>query len=682
MSTDPLISHLQNDLLLNILKHSEDIGKCATHITSQIREIIGVRVVALFERLPDGSHHLAGASPERKQNLFDDESMARLIDLASSLQAPTLITPGRGDLGVCLLDLGMNESFVVPLRVGIEGYGFLLLLDIMDNTGIGHVLDMLTDISGLLSLILKNAFLFKHLETLVARRSSELLESETRSRSILQVALDGFWIIDGKGRIVDVNDAYCTMSGYSRNELLTLTVAQLEARETEQEVAEAAQRVLAGSKPRFETIHRRKDDSLLYIDLVAQRLPGRDDQIFAFIRDITEKKLAEIEHEKLQVQLAQAQKMESVGRLAGGVAHDFNNMLGVILGHTELAMDQTDPQNPLYDDLTEIQKAAQRSADLTRQLLAFARKQTITPKILDLNVTVTGMLKMLQRLIGENISLSWSPGPDLWPVRMDPSQIDQILANLCVNARDAITGVGSVRIETKNVTVGTSQLPENPDELPGEYVRLTVEDTGSGIDAQDLTTIFEPFFTTKPLGQGTGLGLATVYGIVRQNRGFIQVASAKNQGTSFHIHLPYHSRNSDIETFDKKESDVQSDGHKTILLVEDEPAILKMIGNMLNRLGYNVLSATSPQEAIGISREYKGRIHLLMTDVIMPEMSGRELARHIEEEDGKMKYLFMSGYTADLVAPHGVLENGIAFLQKPFSKAELSEAVKKVLLNS
>jgi signal transduction histidine kinase len=254
--------------------------------------------------------------------------------------------------------------------------------------------------------------------------------------------------------------------------------------------------------------------------------------------DITERKRAEQEKSDLETQLQQVQKIESVGRLAGGVAHDFNNMLGVILGHAEMAKEQVDATHPIYDDLEEIRKAAERSANLTRQLLAFARKQTVSPKILDINDTVTNMLKMLRRLIGEQIHLIWIPGRDLWPLKMDPSQIDQIVANLCVNARDAIDGVGQITIRSANILIDDDYCANHPDSAPGEYVQLIVNDTGCGMDNATLTHIFEPFFTTKGLGDGVGLGLATVYGAVRQNNGFVHVYSEPRQGTSFTIYLP------------------------------------------------------------------------------------------------------------------------------------------------
>ncbi|MFZ2630653.1 MAG: PAS domain S-box protein [Desulfosalsimonadaceae bacterium] len=312
---------------------------------------------------------------------------------------------------------------------------------------------------------------------------------------------------------------------------------------------------------------------------------GRVTALVGLHTDITERKRAEEEKTKLEAQFHQAQKMESVGRLAGGVAHDFNNMLSVILGFTELAMAKADPSQSLLVDLAEVRKAANRSADLTRQLLAFARKQTIAPKVIDLNETVAGMIKMLRQLIGEDIDLIWEPGANLWPVKVDPSQLDQILANLCVNARDAIHDVGKITIETKNVALDKAFCAEKPGCILGEYLRLAVSDTGKGIDKETLGQIFEPFFTTKTMGKGTGLGLATVYGIVKQNNGFIDVYSEPGQGTTFTIYLPRHELKAGQM---QKESPAEQAerGHETILLVENEPAILEMATQMLEMHGY------------------------------------------------------------------------------------------------
>ena len=399
---------------------------------------------------------------------------------------------------------------------------------------------------------------------------------------------------------------------------------------------------------------------------------GRLDGAIIVNLDISDRKA-------LEEQLLQAQKMESIGRLAGGVAHDFNNMLGVILGYAEILLEQVSVGQPMYKAVHGIQQAAQRSANLTRQLLAFARKQTVAPQVLDLNATVAGMLTMLRRLIGEDIALSWLPGPDLWPVRMDPSQIDQILANLCVNARDAIGGkTGRVTIETANVVFDQAYCAIHAGFLPGEYVLLAVSDDGCGMDQEILSHLFEPFYTTKETGEGTGLGSAMVYGIIRQNNGFINVYSEPDQGTTFKMYLPRFAVQGD-GAIQPETVQPMACGQETILLVEDEPMILEMVSLMLQSQGYTVLAATTPGEALRTAREYAGDLHLLMTDVIMPEMNGRELARNLRTLYPGLKRLFMSGYTANVIAHHGVLDAGVHFIQKPFSKKDLAAKVRCVL---
>ncbi len=393
--------------------------------------------------------------------------------------------------------------------------------------------------------------------------------------------------------------------------------------------------------------------------------------------DITDRKLAENERSRLREQLNQAQKMESIGRLAGGIAHDFNNMLAVIIGQADLALDLIPESDPLSSELHRIQAAADRSAELTRQLLAFARKQTILPKILDLNRTVGGMLQMLRRLIGENIELIWAPGSDTGLVRMDPSQIDQILVNLCLNARDAIGQQGRILIETANADLGDDYRVTYAGYRPGKYVMLAVSDDGSGMDADTVVHAFEPFFTTKEPGRGTGLGLATVYGIVRQNEGFVTVYSEPGHGTIFKIYLP---RCTEGWAPTPEAPVVPTEGgHETILLVEDELMLREIIQEMLQRHGYTVMSAATPEDAIRLAREYRGEIHLVLTDVIMPQMSGCELVNEVQPFHPGARRLFMSGYTASLVARHGVLDFDLHYIQKPFSMHDLAFKIRQAL---
>ena len=395
-------------------------------------------------------------------------------------------------------------------------------------------------------------------------------------------------------------------------------------------------------------------------------------------QDITDRKLAEAERIQLQEQLTQAQKMESVGRLAGGVAHDFNNMLSVITGHVELALHATAAGDPVRGDLEEIRAAARRAAGLTRQLLAFARRQVVTPKVLDLNATVEASLGMLRRLIGGNIELIWLPSADAGRVRVDPSQVDQVLTNLAANARDAIDGVGRVTIRTGLATLGASERPRHENVVPGPHAVLEVTDSGHGMGSDTVAHIFEPFFTTKPVGRGTGLGLATVYGIVKQNDGAIEVDSEVGRGTTVRIFLPRVEADVTGATTDMAAGS-QQPGQETVLLVEDESAVLRLSKIVLERFGYKVLTAGTPSEAIHLFQTHEGRVHLLVTDVVMPEMNGRELAARLRETRPELKALFVSGYSASALAPRGVLDEGVHFLQKPFSLEDLASSVREAL---
>jgi nitrogen-specific signal transduction histidine kinase/CheY-like chemotaxis protein len=392
-------------------------------------------------------------------------------------------------------------------------------------------------------------------------------------------------------------------------------------------------------------------------------------------------KWAEEEKATFEGQLQQVLKMESVSRLTAGVAHDFNNMLGVILGNVEMALGQVDPGAPLYTDLTEIRQAAEHSADLTRQLLLFARNRAPVPIVLNLNASVTGMLKMLNRFVGENVDLVWKPETDVWPVKTDSSQIDQVLVNLCVNARDAIADIGKITIQTKNIVVDEAYCAKHPGASPGEYVQLTVSDADNGTDKAALTHHSEPFFTTKGAGKGTGLGLTTVYSILKQNNGFVDVLGTPGQGTTFKIHLPRYV-GKDEHTPSTGAAAPPLRGKETLLLVEDDPAFLRMTARMLKSQGYTVLAASTPGEAILLAWEHSDKIQLLLSDVIMPEMNGRDLTKKLVALYPHIKCLFMSGYRANAIVSRGMTsESGKPshFIQKPFTLTELSARVREAL---
>ncbi|MGM0432747.1 MAG: PAS domain S-box protein [Spirochaetota bacterium] len=385
------------------------------------------------------------------------------------------------------------------------------------------------------------------------------------------------------------------------------------------------------------------------------------------------------EHKALEVQLLQAQKMESVGQLAGGIAHDFNNMLMGIMGYTELCLDRIGVDHPIRELLDEIMLGAERSAELTHQLLAFARKQTIAPKEVDLNDTVGGMLQMLRRLIGEDIDLSWHPGANLRLVKVDPGQIDQILANLCVNARDAIgDGVGKVTIETQNVFIDVDYCAKHEEAVIGTYVMLAISDDGCGMDSTTLERLFEPFFTTKGVGKGTGLGLSTVYGIVKQNNGFVNVYSEPGKGTTFRIYLPRFAGENGVQN-EVEITKERPGGSETVMLVEDEKGVRVTTALFLEQLGYTVLTAETPSAALQLAAELDGAIKLLITDVVLPSMSGRALAEKLAPDYPDMKILYISGYPANVIAHQGILEEGVHFLEKPFTRDDIAGKVYKIL---
>jgi len=499
---------------------------------------------------------------------------------------------------------------------------------------------------------------------------SKLRESEERYRGLVDLAVDGILLGSHEGIIIDANKYMSTITGMAREDLVGKHISDL--RFTKESLDKSPLRFDLLEKGKIvlsERVMARPDGSEVSVEMSTKMMP--DGTYQSIYRDITERKAFEN-------QLRQTHKMESVGRLAGGVAHDFNNMLGVILGFVELTLDKIDIAHPIHGDLLEIQKAATRSAALTRQLLAFASLQPAETKVLDLNETVEGMLKMLRRLIGENVHLVWMRGADLWPVKMDPSQIDQILVNLCVNARDAISGSGQLSIKTRNVSIDAVFCKEHPDFIPGDYVRLSVRDDGCGMDKATLANIFEPFFTTKGLAEGTGLGLATIYGIVRQNSGFIKVDSAPGAGTNFNIYLPRHAVPITPARVHKQSESLKG-GQETILLVEDEPSVLKVTEVMLAHLGYTVLAANTPDEALCIAATYAGGIDLLITDVLMPELNGKDLAGKMQSLYPRQKSLFMSGYTADIITPDDALEKAACFIQKPFTIKGLASKVREVL---
>ncbi|MDP8243689.1 MAG: ATP-binding protein [Candidatus Hinthialibacter antarcticus] len=524
-----------------------------------------------------------------------------------------------------------------------------------------------------------------NLEKTVGHQEQEIGATKQMLQLILNSVPDFIFWKDRNCVYIGCNQNFAVVAGVgSPNEIIGKTDYELAWKKEEADFfIECDRRVMDSNTPELHLIEPQLQSNGKHAWLDTNKIPLHDQDgnvigVLGTYEDITEKMKAEKDNKKLQSDLEQSRKIESVGRLAGGVAHDFNNMLSVILGHSELAIGQVKSSDMIYVNLQEIMKAAKHSAELTRQLLAFARKQTISPKVVNLNETVDSMMKMLKRLIGEDINLVWAPGAPLWLVRVDPTQLDQIMINLCVNARDAIKGVGKVTIETNNQPVDDESCADKPGFIAGDYVRLSVTDNGVGMSNDIVNQIFEPFFTTKKTGKGTGLGLATIYGIVKQNNGYIDVDSEEGEGSCFTIYLPRYQG----ETVHKNPAASIAEnarGTETVLLVEDEPALLELTTQIVNQLGYHTLTADSPDEALKVVSEYNGEIHLLLTDVIMPEMNGRELAKRLGERYPGVKLLFMSGYTSDVIAHHGILDDDVVFIQKPFTASALSIKLREAL---
>jgi len=491
----------------------------------------------------------------------------------------------------------------------------------------------------------------------------------------VEQSADTVIIMDRTGVMEYVNPAFEALTGYSRQEMIGQTLAILKPEQAADELYEQMWKtVLSGNVFRGIVTNRKKNGETFIIEKALTPLRDGSGLITHFIstdRDITERR-------KLESDLQQAQKMDAIGKLAGGVAHDFNNLLLVISAYAELMLDSLGDGDPLRRNVGEIMNASRRAADLTRQLLAFGRKQMQLLQVLDLNAVIGEIAGMLPRLIGEDIELVFVPGHDLGKVKADPGQIEQMIMNLAANARDAMPDGGTLMIETATMRVDESYVQRHSIVPPGDYVLLTVTDSGEGIAAEHLPHIFEPFYTTKEAGKGTGLGLATVYGIVKQNGGFVWAYSELGLGTTFKVYLPQvQSLSSEVRA--TKPAEHSPRGCETLLLVEDEASVRQASRQFLTRSGYNVLEATDGEDALRVSREHQGPIHVMITDVVMPRMGGPRLAERLAEERPDMKVLFVSGYAENTVLQHGKIDVTAHFLDKPFSSKALARKVREVL---
>jgi PAS domain S-box-containing protein len=507
------------------------------------------------------------------------------------------------------------------------------------------------------------------------RAAEALRRSEASFRSVVEDAPYGIYRASLSGELVLVNPALQKILGYaSQTELLQANLGTQIYRNPldHQKVNELLLRQQSFNDVEVEW--KRKDGTPITVRCSGWPIKdesGRVAFLELFAEDVTERRA-------LERQLRMAQKMEAVGRLSGGIAHDFNNLLGVIIGYSQVLKRSLKPEHPLYEHAEEIEKASQRAVSLTRQLLAFSRQQVLEPVILNMNALVSDMEKMLPRLIGEDVALTLTLDPALGQVKADPGQVEQVIMNLAVNARDAMPDGGKLTIQTANVDLDTAYTHQHPGSRVGSYVMLRVTDTGTGIDPEIQAQIFEPFFTTKERDKGTGLGLATVYGVVKQSGGYIAVDSEKGKGASFSVYL-LRVENAVAAPDLSNDAPVSVRGSETVLLVEDEESLRKLADMFLRDSGYHVLTAADGAQALQVARQYAGPIHLLLTDVVMPGINGRVLAERLAPSQPGMRILYVSGYTDSFIAGHGVLEAGAHLLHKPFTEESLTRKVRELL---
>lgn len=504
------------------------------------------------------------------------------------------------------------------------------------------------------------------------KQAQETLQrSEERHRSILQTALSGYWLTDLQGNLLEVNESYCRMSGYSEEELLTMSISDLDVIEADGDTSSHVQKIMTHGSDRFESRHRRKDGTVFDVEVSTTFQPIEGGRIVVFLRDITH-------NHKLEEQLRQSQKMEAIGLLAGGIAHDFNNILTVIMGYCSLLSMTPHTDSFENEALEHLNSAAERAAQLTRSLLAFSHKQVMDPKPIYLNDVVQQVQKFLIRIIGEDITLKSIFSDATLKVMADAGQIEQVLMNLATNARDAMPGGGTLTIETGAQEIDDSFVANHGYGIPGRYAVMSVSDTGIGMNEETRNKIFEPFFTTKEVGRGTGLGMGIVYGIVTQHNGFVYVYSEPGKGTAFKIYIPLLDKNETVGII-KVAAKQPHGGNETILVVEDDPSIRRLVETLLVRSGYKVLLAENGQEGVDAFIVNRSRIKLILMDMIMPKKSGIEAYREIKPALGEIKVIFISGYTDDFIRSRGELEAGTDLIMKPLKPTDLLRKVREML---
>jgi two-component system cell cycle sensor histidine kinase/response regulator CckA len=562
-------------------------------------------------------------------------------------------------------------AITLLLTAGIASFAWPMLQDRPSES-----IQMGIAVRGLVGLVLLFDVYTIYQQLQIHRIRRRLIGREELFQLISENAVDMIAVVDTKGRRLYNSPSYHRILGYTEQELRdSPTLAQIHPDDLQTVVEAAKEAQRSGVGRRIEYRMRRKDGDWVFLESTASAIrdaKGEVEKLVIVNREIGERR-------QLEEQLRQSQKMDAIGRLSGGVAHDFNNLLGVIIGYSEVLQEQMNEADPRRSCVDQVLEAGKRAASLTRQLLAFSRQQVLEPKVLVLNGVVSDMEKMLRRLIGEDVELTTNLDPELGKVRTDPGQIEQVIMNLAVNARDAMPEGGKLRIETSNAQMDEVIVRRYPFPVqPGEYILLTVSDSGIGMDKATQQRIFEPFFTTKEKGKGTGLGLATVYGVVKQSGGYIDVCSSPGNGTTFRIYLPRLGQDEAVHAAQPTLS-IPLQGTETVLLVEDEKNLRSLTCNLLELQGYVVLQAENGNEALKISRQNTSVIHLLLTDLVMPGIGGRALAQQLSKERPDMKVAYMSGYAGQTYGGQAVLRPGACFLQKPFTRDNLARKVREAL---
>jgi len=688
-------TNLQLTALIEIglqLASERDPQRLLENVCHTARDLIGARYVAVGV-LGEDAHALrhffiSGMDAERAVGIGSPAARPGVLGKLLAERRPVRLQNPGGDpnaVGFPPAHPSIHSFLAAPIVSPEHIYGWIYLID---KIGAAEFSDederLVVILAAQVGRIYENGKLYREAQRYAIELEQEVAErrrteatvrrSEQRYRSLVEAARDAIFTISADGLLTSLNPAFETMTGWASAEWLNQPFARLIHPDDSAAVQNLLQRILQGAaEPLFELRVRTQSGEYVNAECTATRQSqdGETVSMLVIARDISER-------QRLEAQFRQAQKMEAIGRLAGGVAHDFNNLLTAIGGYATLAGDALPGDSPGRSDLEEIQKAAQRATSLTHQLLAFARKQIIEPRVFSLNDLILDMDKLLRRLIGEDIDLATRPARDLGLVQADPSQIEQVIMNLAINARDAMPMGGKLTIETGNIELDETYALARAEVQPGSYVLLALSDTGHGMDAQTIAHLFEPFFTTKEPGKGTGLGLATVYGIVKQSDGHISIYSEPGYGATFKIYLPrVGAKVSAAEP--RQESGDALRGSETVLLVEDEDAVRVLALRVLRSHGYKVLEARDGDEALRISEQHQGPIELLVTDVVMPRISGRELAVRLALARPELRVLYVSGYTDNAITHHGVLDPETLFLQKPFTPKVLARKVRAAL---